>query len=296
MTPLAQPRLPSMRARPLIAGALALTAIIAGCTDAPTAPPAADGPHATLDGALPSPLLGASVSQEYSWYEGIAPIAMGSTTSRICVLVFVRGTFDGAGDGVRIYQLGATWYLHGASQQRDVSAKARCYSNVTLGAHEYGAVAPYAGRPSMSTTMLGPPYVCGLTAVRGHFEASGDGVEIYLSGTGVTPVWKLRASVDPFATAPSVSAKARCFSSPSHSDPAVDWQGSQGYSPPPTKLWSTIGDSFCFLSGMLGPFQGTEWLWVYPSGTSWWLAGRSEQGQTRGKARCIRRYGWGPAP
>jgi hypothetical protein len=46
---------------------------------------------------------------------------------------------------------------------------------------------------------------------------------------------------------------------------------------------------------MLGYFQGQEYVRVYRSGSSWWLAGRSDQGLTYGYARCVLEYTFGVA-
>ncbi|MGQ0650189.1 MAG: hypothetical protein ACT4P7_21815 [Gemmatimonadaceae bacterium] len=274
--------------------ALVAIAVLTSCAELPTPPiPGASEAAPSLDVSASAITAGASLSQEYSWAQGLAPTSMGSTYQRACFLVYIGGTFDAATDSVQVYKSGATWYLGGTAQyqQQGVRAKARCYSGVNPSATEWRAA------PNTTVTMYGPPSVCGLTGVRGHFGTWADMVHIGLSA-GTYPNWWLYTNVSNVGPGVRyIAARARCLSPITYfTKTGYAWNGPLGQVPPPTKLWSTIGDAFCYLTHIAGTFSGSELLWVYPSANSWWLAGSSQQQSIYGGAHCIRRYGFGVVP
>ena len=259
--------------------------LVTACDDGMTAPAAeSDGLKASFAATA------APVSQEYSWSQGLPPTAMGSTYQRACFIVFIGGKFETEGDSVRIYKSGTTWYLGGtAAYQADgVRVKARCYPNVTVGAYEYDV------SPNGLVGMEAPPYVCGLTGINGHFGRVGDYVAISLRHSSSTRWWLNAVAYSLNPGERHVSARARCISPFTYySQTAYVWNGLQPPLPPPTQMWSTIGESFCYLTLIEGSLNGGKFLWVYPSGNQWWLAGNQYQAGARGGAHCLKRYGWG---
>ena len=87
-------------------------------------------------------------------------------------------------------------------------------------------------------------------------------------------------------------ARARCFLMSTQNTSAFVWAGSGTSYPPATKLWSMIGDSFCYLTGLEGRFQSSTYMRVYPTTTAWYLVGGPSQPGTIGKAHCARRFTW----
>ncbi len=65
-------------------------------------------------------------SPEYSWGQGQDPTYMGLAADRSCFLTYMRGKFEGSVEAVQTYEVSGWWYLGGSSEQRNVSAKARC--------------------------------------------------------------------------------------------------------------------------------------------------------------------------
>src|SRR5688500_8883609 len=87
----------------LLAGsirALLVAACLTACVELPTTPaPSAREFDPSFE--VSAITAGASLSQEYSWSQGLAPTSMGSTYQRSCFLVFIGGTWDESADSVQ---------------------------------------------------------------------------------------------------------------------------------------------------------------------------------------------------
>lgn len=139
---------------------------------------------------------GTSLSGEYEWTAGQRfPKNLGSAAGRVCFLTGVGGRFDDAGDWVRVYVNGGSWYLFGSAG----SARARC---VPVGSYsaEYSWEQPQGRDTSMGSTS---GRTCALTSVGGRFDGLNDYVEIYSSAGS----WYLSGTTQQAG----VFAKARCF-------------------------------------------------------------------------------------
>lgn len=82
-------------------------------------------------GASARCLVNATTLGWFLWYQGLreptwmrAPVA--PSTDYACGLTEVTGKFRGAGEYVRAFEAGESWYLGGASKQIDVAAEALC--------------------------------------------------------------------------------------------------------------------------------------------------------------------------
>ncbi|MCY1077669.1 hypothetical protein [Archangium lansingense] len=140
------------------------------------------------------------LSSEYVWKAGQRlPTNMGTTTGRVCFLVRVSGSFDSGADWVRVYASGGSWFLFGDSAKGDGGAQARCV-NVSSFSGEYS----WSSSQSYDTHMgVTSGRVCALTYMAGRFDSVNDYIDIYASSGS----WYLGGN----ASAPAVSAKARCF-------------------------------------------------------------------------------------
>jgi hypothetical protein len=139
-------------------------------------------------------------STGYDWTAAqTRPTNLGSSRGRVCFLTRVGGSFNQATDWIGVYEHGGSWFLSGASQARNGSARARCV-----------AVSSYSGEYSWEQGTRNGTYlgrtgnrVCALTYMAGQFDGASEFVEVskaaghwYLSGGS-------RRS--------GVAAKARCF-------------------------------------------------------------------------------------
>ena len=136
----------------------------------------------------------------YDWSAGQAgPTNLGSSRGRVCFLTRVGGSFNAAADWIGIYEQGGAWFLSGASQARNGSARARC---VTV--NSYSGEYSWA-QDARNATYLGRTgnKVCALTYMAGQFDGDSEFVQIskaaghwYLSGGSARS---------------GIAAKARCF-------------------------------------------------------------------------------------
>jgi len=138
-------------------------------------------------------------SREYGWVAGQSlPTYLGSNSGRVCFLTGVAGSFDGSGDWTRSYDEGGSWFLFGASQKGDSSAKARCMavsSYTGLYSWSQGALAQIM-RPTSS-------HVCALMYMGGQFEGMGEYIDISPTGG----YWYLGGASQQWG----VHGKSRCF-------------------------------------------------------------------------------------
>lgn len=141
-----------------------------------------------------------SLSGEYSWKAAQAlPTNMGTTTGRVCYLVRVSGSFDSGSDWARVYASGGSWFLFGNSVKGNGGAQARCVTVST-----YSGEYSWNSNQSYDTHMgVTSGRVCALTYMAGKFNTANDYIDIYASAGS----WYLGGN----ASAPAVSAKARCF-------------------------------------------------------------------------------------
>jgi len=139
-------------------------------------------------------------STAYDWTEGQPqPTNLGSTHGRVCFLTRVGGSFNHATDWIGVYQSGGAWFLSGASQARNGSARARC---VTVGAYS-GEYSWHQDHPNATYLGRVGNRVCALTYMAGQFDGSSEFVQVskaaghwYLSGGSARS---------------GVAAKVRCF-------------------------------------------------------------------------------------
>jgi hypothetical protein len=160
-----------------------------------------DGTGSTRASAGCAALYGRSdYTTAYDWTAGQPqPTNLGSATGRVCFLTRVGGSFNHAEDWVGVYEHGGSWFLSGASQARNGSARARC---VTVGSYsgEYSWAqgarnATYLGRTGSR--------VCALTSIAGQFDGASEFVEV----SKAAGHWYLRGG----SARSGIAAKARCF-------------------------------------------------------------------------------------
>lgn len=159
-----------------------------------------DGTGSTRASAACAALSGGhDYTTGYDWASGQQPANLGSVNGRVCFLTRLRGSFNHATDWIGVYQSGGSWFLSGASEARNGSARARCIQ-----------VGSYSGEYSWSqgarnVTYLGSAKnkVCALTSVAGQFDSTSEFVEI----NKAVGQWYLTGG----SSRSGVSAKARCF-------------------------------------------------------------------------------------
>lgn len=159
-----------------------------------------DGTGATRASAACATLSGGGdYTVGYDWASGQQPTYLGSANGRVCFLTRVSGGLNHPTDWLGVYQSGGSWFLSGASQARNASARARC---ITVGSYsgEYSW-----SQGTRSATYLGSTSnkVCALTSVAGQFDSATEFVEINKS------VWQWYLTGG--SSRSGVSAKARCF-------------------------------------------------------------------------------------
>lgn len=135
----------------------------------------------------------------YDWAAGQQPTNLGPVNGRVCFLTRVGGSFNHPTDWIGVYQSGGSWFLSGALQARNGSARARC---LTVGS--------YSGEHSWRQEARNPTYmglagnkVCALTFMAGQFDSDNEFVEI----SKAVGNWYLSGG----SSRSGVSAKARCF-------------------------------------------------------------------------------------
>jgi hypothetical protein len=159
-----------------------------------------DGTGSTRASAACAALTGHNdYTTGYDWASGQQPTNLGPVNGRVCFLTRVSGSFNRATDWIGVYQSGGSWFLSGASEARNGSARARCIQ-----------VGSYSGEYSWSQDARSATYlgkagnkVCALTAVAGQFDTASEFVEINKS----VGQWYLSGG----SSRSGVSAKARCF-------------------------------------------------------------------------------------
>jgi hypothetical protein len=213
----------------------------------------------------------ALTTTDFLWASGQGPIAMGSTTGRVCFLARVGGNFTST-RYVRVYSSGGSWWLHGSSV--GVSARARCST-------AYSYTGEFAWAQGMNPTNMGSIYgrSCYLTRVGGNFEGNGERVEVF---SGTTANWFLGGS----SVHSGVHARARCvvyaWFMPKQPYTYSGWISS---SMPQAILRPTTWA--CYLAGMRGDFEGSSsYVYVLASGGSWYAKASSQVLPTGIKAGC----------
>lgn len=140
-----------------------------------------------------------SGDSEGTWVQGQAPVNLGSSSGRICLLTSFSGKFMGAGEYVQITESRGSWWLSGGSGQTDVQATAHCF-NVPSYTQEY------TWTQGQSAVKIGDAkqIACGLTYASGRFYGAGEfvGVEKWFEDA-----WYLGG----YSEQIDVSGKARCF-------------------------------------------------------------------------------------
>ena len=105
-----------------------------------------------------------------------APVDMGPSSDRVCLLTRVEGWFNGGGEQVRVRISNGRWLLDGTMgtlHPYAIGAGAVCIRGVTSSEYsqEYSVTSPTSGR-----NYLPVPYVvgdvCGLTKIGGKFDGS----------------------------------------------------------------------------------------------------------------------------
>lgn len=217
---------------------------------------------------------------EFSWSQGQAPVPMGSSADRFCFLTAISGKFAGSGESVSAAIIGeggpgAAWVLGGTSEQRDVSASAKC---VPLSSNDrfYSYSEQFKWKQQdTSATILGSDSdrTCFLTSVTGHFQGASERVQI----TQVAGNWQL----DGASKQLDVGASARCLIS---GEPAGTFTWSQNQQP---VLMFPVSMFACGFTRMTGNFQGKgESLRITQGGGSWFLLGTSGQSGVAASAVC----------
>lgn len=118
--------------------------------------------------------------------------------------------------------------------------------------------------------------VCFFTRIQGVFNNSSDSVHVFASGGS----WYVGG------TGSATAAAAGCADRASNTSISGEYSWTAGQSLP-TNLGSTT-DRVCFLTRVGGAFNsGSDWVYVYRSGASWFLFGDSQTGTGYARARCI---------
>lgn len=159
-----------------------------------------DGTGSTRASAACAALSGAGdYTAGYDWASGQQPVNLGPVSGRVCFLTRVSGGFNHPTDWMGVYQSGGSWFLSGASQAKNASARARC---IMVGSYsdEYSW-----SQGARAATLLGSTSnrVCALTSVAGQFDSASEFVEL----NKVAWQWYLTGG----SSRSGVSAKARCF-------------------------------------------------------------------------------------
>ncbi|HEY3497250.1 MAG TPA: hypothetical protein VGK73_21280 [Polyangiaceae bacterium] len=129
----------------------------------------------------------------YIWAQGDAAVDMGASSARACFLTSVYGKYNGNGEQVRTRVSNGRWILDGTAGTAEnyrVGGRAYCLSGFTRTGEL--SVSP----PANDTAVTGAPLswyfgnedsdICGLTRVRGKFNAQSDYLKAdftFLSGT-----------------------------------------------------------------------------------------------------------------
>jgi hypothetical protein len=212
-----------------------------------------------------------NVSNAGAWLSPNAATPLGATSNRVCYLTRIRGYFDGAGDYVRTFGSGGSWYVGGNGNTRAVAdCAALGAGNAFTGEYDWTA-------GQRLPTYVGPAgdRVCFLTRVQGSFNSGSDWARVYVSGGS----WFLFGN----SVAGNGFARARCVTVSSYS-PEYSWNQSQSY---PTSMGSTAGRA-CGLTYMGGQFDSySEYIDISAQAGSWYLGGASAHTGVAAKARCF---------
>jgi hypothetical protein len=147
-----------------------------------------------------------SITAEWAWSQGQAPVDMGTASNQFCFLTHIQGHFQGGGEMVRVFEENGRVKLGGTSAQTGVAARARCLplsSNRALTVHAERSWSQGQAKRLLATD--DGFTACVLTRVRGHFEGEGEAVEI----TRENGEWRLGGR----SQQTGVAASARCISS-----------------------------------------------------------------------------------
>lgn len=153
---------------------------------------------------------------------------------------------------------------------------------------------PYNNGGSWAAGALATPLgstsnrVCFLIRIQGTFNSGADSVHVFTSGGS----WYIGGS------GAGTGASAGCADRLSTTSISGEYSWTAGQALP-TNLGSTTG-RVCYLTRVGGAFNsGADWVYVYPSGGSWFLFGNSQSGGGYARARCISEssynggYAWG---
>jgi hypothetical protein len=147
----------------------------------------------------------------------------------------------------------------------------------------------YTWRQGDRKKFMEPRYTsfCYITKISGKFRGAGEKVEIGSSPYGNTEYWTISGSSEQSG----VTVHARC--SPLDPGASVSAQKSWKQGDPAVQLaprynFMDFTNNYCFLTRVMGNFQGTtENVAVYHDDYSWWLGGSSQQNGVAGAARCL---------
>jgi hypothetical protein len=160
-----------------------------------------------------------SVTEDLGLTQGSGPVSrdLASATTHYCWLSRVQGHFQGGGERVSVFVHDGNWRLRIESGQTEVSAGARCTPlNGTTGPMVVTSQVNWGqgeGRKFLASEDRHT--ACALNRVAGHFEGSGEVVEVVAADDS----WWLQGS----SAQQGVSAGARCVQS-------VTYTGSKGHS------------------------------------------------------------------
>jgi hypothetical protein len=257
----------------LFVAAAGVQLALAGCSELPSGPDPESTAAAPADTPIEASaaLIGTSMyTAEYAWSKGKLATPLGSTSSRVCFLTHVGGSFQARGDWVGVVASGGTWYLTGTSSTGHVYAGARC-----LLVSQYTAEVRVSGGNAVTGRAVLPARSCGLTRVGGTFNGGLDGIRIH---------------DDRSFTAHSefgyVEAAARCaLGDIVASGLEYSWYYSSG-----PILMQTASGRLCVLTAMIGVFESSaDLILTYPSNGYWYLSGSPTHGSDRAAGRCMRK-------
>lgn len=244
-----------------------------GCSELPVGPDAMRTDGAQTDSAIVASavLIGRSMyTGEYAWSKGTLATPMGSTSSRVCFLSHIGGSFQAKGDWVGVVASGGTWYLTGASSTGHVYAGARC-----LLISQYTGEVRVSGANGTTGRATLPARACGLTRAGGTFDGGFDGIRIHDDRT-----------ITAHSEFGYVEGAARCaLGDIIASGSEYAWNFSAG----PVLMQTTSG-RLCVLTAMIGVFESSaDLILTFPSNGYWYLSGSPTHGSDIAAGRCMRK-------
>ena len=212
---------------------------------------------------------------EFSWSQGQARMAMGSSADRFCFLTTISGRFKGAGEAVRVFVEDGQWLIEGSSGQTGVNAKARCVPLSWQGRTLSVSSAFQWNQDDPRAVALGSDAdrACFLTSLSGHFQGAGEFVEVRRSNGQ----WLLDGGSHQLG----IEAIVHCLINVQPTGPFSWSQGTAGV------VMAPVATSACGLTAMTGRFEGAgERVSVEAVAGDWRIQGSSNQNAVAGSAVC----------